>query len=182
MRGILAPSTTNESIRGKDTRTQIGSSGDGANTTEVPVAHQSVQEVTELFWDMAHWLGRKYKATYQQSCERIRKGNTFGTRTITLVHANRRTRPRGLWQRPGTTPTPEREAIERERRIKRESFSYDNSGRGNEDRQGWMDLREEVISSRDTTCYMCGKRTLHPSEVEIDHIIPRATVQRPNGG
>ena len=37
-----------------------------------------------------------------------------------------------------------------------------------------MDIREEVILLKGTTCYLCGIE-LHPSEVEVDHATkPRA--------
>src|SRR5215467_1169709 len=39
----------------------------------------------------------------------------------------------------------------------------------------WMDIQEEVILLKGTTCYVCGTE-LHPSEVEVDHFTkPRAT-------
>ena len=75
------------------------------------------------------------------------------------------------WHNPYT----EKDQVKEEKeRVKRESlFSYDKVWTGNEDRPGWRDLREEVIHLKGTTCSVCGT-TLHHSEVEIDHIIPRA--------
>ncbi|WP_369124972.1 HNH endonuclease, partial [Pseudomonas sp. AH2 (2023)] len=43
---------------------------------------------------------------------------------------------------------------------------------------GWADLREDVILTKGTTCALCGT-VLHPSEVEIDHTIPRARFKDP---
>src|SRR5215468_2482760 len=39
----------------------------------------------ELFWDFAHWLGRKYESNMPAIMRRFRKGNTFGNGTITLI-------------------------------------------------------------------------------------------------
>src|SRR5262245_29920545 len=52
-------------------------------------------------------------------------------------------------------------------------FSYDKVWNGKESRQGWADLREEVICLKGTTGYVCGTAR-HPSEVEVDHVTPRA--------
>ena len=51
------------------------------------------------------------------------------------------------WHNPYT----EKEAIIREKIIAFESLWL-----GNEDRDGYRDLREEVILLKGTTCYMCG--------------------------
>jgi 5-methylcytosine-specific restriction endonuclease McrA len=75
------------------------------------------------------------------------------------------------WHNPYTAPEQVKEEKDR---IKRESlFSYDRIWDGSETRQGWTDLREEVMLLKGTTCYVCGT-TLHPSEVEVDHVKPRA--------
>jgi 5-methylcytosine-specific restriction endonuclease McrA len=73
------------------------------------------------------------------------------------------------WQNPYTgTEKLEREAL----------FSYDEIWAGQETRDGWTDLREEVMKLKGTTCFTCGK-VLHPSEVEIDEIKPRASFKEP---
>jgi hypothetical protein len=38
----------------------------------------------EVFWLMAHWLGRKYQMSIPGVMGKFRRGNTFGTETITL--------------------------------------------------------------------------------------------------
>ena len=66
--------------------------------------------------------------------------------------------------------------------IQREAiFTWNDLWSGYEYRQGWMDLREEVISLKGTVCALnmpdiceSNGKPLHPSEVEIDHIQPRA--------
>jgi 5-methylcytosine-specific restriction endonuclease McrA len=73
-----------------------------------------------------------------------------------------------------------KEKVQREKdRIKRESlFSYDQLWTGNEQGQAGMDLREEVILRDGPTCTKCGN-VFHPSEVQIDHIKPRAWFKNP---
>jgi 5-methylcytosine-specific restriction endonuclease McrA len=122
---------------------------------------------------MAHWLGRKYKISIPSVMQQYRKGNAFGTKAYTLrmptAYKVRRW-PLKRWHNPYTA----KEAILREK-----VFSYDTLWTGiDHDRHVRMDLREEVILAKGTTCYLCGT-TLHPSEVEIDHRIPRAGFKDP---
>ncbi len=95
------------------------------------------------------------------------KGNTFGTHNTTLVLPTTYKAKRYLaktWHNPYT----DKEAIIREKIIAYESLWL------GKDRDGHMDLREEVILLKGTTCYVCGK-DMHPSEVEMDHFDkPRA--------
>jgi RNA-directed DNA polymerase len=127
----------------------------------------------ELFWDMAHWLGRKWELSMPNVMRKYRKGNTFGTNSETLVMPTDHKAKRLLtktWHNPYTA----KEAVRRERLIVMESLWS-----GYERRHGGMDLREEVIAHKGTMCAMngpdCESRgiPLHPSEVEIDHIKPR---------
>ena len=93
---------------------------------------------------------------------------TLGTTTTTLVLPSMYKAKRLLakaWHNPYTA----KEAIIREKLLWYDSLWY-----GNENRQGWRDIREEVILLKGTTCYVCGTE-LHESEVEIDHATkPRA--------
>ena len=85
----------------------------------------------ELFWDFAHWLGRKYESNMPAIMQRFRKENTFGTGTIKLVmpteYKAKRYRAR-TWHNPYT----EQDEVKKEKeRMKRESlFSYDRHPRG----------------------------------------------------
>ena len=80
-----------------------------------------------------------------------------------------------LGQAPRTwhNPYTEKEKVTEEKdRIQRESlFRYDQLWTGYEDRQGQMDLREEVISSRWPHMRQICKKVCHPSEVQLDHIV-----------
>jgi 5-methylcytosine-specific restriction endonuclease McrA len=73
-----------------------------------------------------------------------------------------------LMVKPWHNPYTAKEKIEREKLS-----SLMDLWCGTETRHGWWDLREEVIRLKGSTCYICGT-VLHPSEVEVDHLIPRA--------
>jgi 5-methylcytosine-specific restriction endonuclease McrA len=133
----------------------------------------------ELFWDMAHWLGKKYKLNMPAIMKRFREGNTLRTKTVKLARPTEYKAKRFVaktWYNPYT----EKDKVKEEKdRIKRESlFSYNQIWIGNEDRQGKGDLREEAILLKGTTCTICGK-VLHPSEVQVDHIVPYARFKNP---
>jgi group II intron reverse transcriptase/maturase len=133
----------------------------------------------EVYYDMAHWLGRKYKLSIPAVLKRFMRDNTFRTKTRKLIMPSEYKAKRFVahtWHNPYI----EKEKVKSEKeRMKRESlFAYDQLWTGYEDRQGGMDLREEVILTKGTTCYVCGTH-LHPSEVEIDHMTPRARFKEP---
>jgi hypothetical protein len=141
----------------------------------------------ELFWDMAHWLGRKYDMDMPAVMRRFRKGNTFGTSMTTLVMPTEHKAKRFVaktWHNPYTEP----EKVKSEKaRIKYESLpTYNQNWDGHENRQGQGDLREEIILLKGTVCALnmpgiCESKgePLHPSEVEVDHIIPRTRFKDP---
>jgi len=104
----------------------------------------------ELFWDMAHWLGRKWELSMPNVMRKYRKGNTFGTNSETSVMPTDHKAKRLLtktWHNPYTA----KEAVIRERLIVMESLWS-----GYERRHGGMDLREEVIAHKGTMCAMNG--------------------------
>jgi RNA-directed DNA polymerase len=135
----------------------------------------------EIYWDMVHWLGRKYQVNTPTVLRRyLKRHNTFGTATKTLVmprDIKAKKRLVRTWHNPYT-------GIER---IEREHlFSYTTLWTGDEhDRPGAMDLREEMMLLKGTRCAIQGSdctshgKPLHPSEVEMDHIIPRAKFKDP---
>ena len=116
---------------------------------------------------MAHWLGRKYQISMPEVMRRYRISSTLGTKTVQLVMPTA-FKAKRLRTKPWHNPYTEKEAIIREKFL-----AYEALWTGKEDRPGWKDLREEVILTKGTTCYVCGT-TLHPSAVEIDHVLPRA--------
>ena len=95
---------------------------------------------------------------------------------------------RKLLMKTWHNPYTDKEEVGKEKdRIKREShFSYDNLWTGQDHRQMRMDLREEMMLLKGTVCAIQGPdclsqgKPLHPSEVQMDHIILRAKSQRPS--
>jgi RNA-directed DNA polymerase len=132
----------------------------------------------ELFWDFAHWLGRKYDSNMPAIMRRFRKENTFRIGTKALIMPTEYKAKKHLsktWHNPYT----EMDAARKEKeRIKRESlFSYDSIHPG-ERRPGEVDLREEVLLRDGPICAWC-KKELNPWEVQVDHITPYARFKRP---
>jgi hypothetical protein len=132
----------------------------------------------ELFWDFAHWLGRKYESDMPAIMRRFRKGNTFGNGTIKLTMPTEYRAKRFVaktWHNPYT----EKDEVRKEKeRIKRESlFSYDDIHIG-ENRPGWGDLREEILLRDGPTCARC-KKEFNRWAVQVDHIKPRARFKDP---
>jgi hypothetical protein len=133
----------------------------------------------EVFWDMAHWLGRKYKVSIPTVMRRFSEGNTFRTTTRTLKMPTEYKAKKlftTTWHNPYTNP----EAARKEKdRIRREVlFSY-NIGTGYHHRHNGMDLREEVLLRDGPICAKCQK-TFHPSEVHVDHINARLKFADPS--
>jgi RNA-directed DNA polymerase len=150
------------------------------HTNNPGVIFHKLQE--EVFHGMKHWLGRKYKMRISQVMRRFYEELTFRTKTRKLIILTEYKAKRSIaktWHNPYTEP--EKVKGEKER-IKRESlFAYNQKWSGaNEHGYEWSDLREEAILTKGTICALnlpdiCESRgkPLHPSKVEIDHIIPR---------
>ena len=111
--------------------------------------------------------------------QRFREENTLRTKARKLVMPNEYKAKRFV-ARTCYNPYTEKEKVQEEKdRIKRESlFSYNKIWTGSEHRQGNMDLREETLLRDGPTCAVC-RKTFHPSEVHVDHIIPRARFKDP---
>jgi len=130
----------------------------------------------ELFWDMAHWLGKKYKCSIPEVIRRFKKDEYFSNKTgrVRLLKPDGYKAKKRLvkaWHNPYTGT----EHMERE-----ELFSYNKLWDGHYGKdEEWFDLREEVTALKGTICAIQGSeclsqgKPLHPSEVEVDHIISR---------
>jgi group II intron reverse transcriptase/maturase len=180
IRRILAPNTTNDATVAKiHAMNQLirGWCEYYRSTSSPSFAFRKLDY--ELFWQMAHWLGRKYKLRHMSQVIRrfqraLGKTMGLGTKRISLIRASEYKAKKLLtkaWHNPYTA----KEAIIRENLLWRENLWMGATGR-----DGWDDLREEVIRLKGTVCALnypdiCESKgkPLHPSEVEIDHIIPR---------
>jgi 5-methylcytosine-specific restriction endonuclease McrA len=179
VREMLSPDTTKESIGLKIHKLNGLSRGwcEYYRSTSRP-SKEFDKLTTELFWDFAHWLGRKYEMNMPAVMRRFRKDNSFGKGAGKLVMPCEYKAKRFVartWHNPYT----EKDEVKREKeRMKRESlFSYDDIKSG-EDRPGGWDLREEVLLRNGPICARC-KKEFNSWEVQVDHIKPRARFKNP---
>lgn len=176
-RRILSPNTHNDSIRAKISAANRVTRGwcqyyRLTDSPSIPFGKLS----NEIFWAMAHWLGRKFRINMPEIMRKYRRKNTFGYKAATLVMP-KDFKATWLKRKPWHNPYTAKDAI-----IREDLFSWDDIWSGDEtQRHGWMDLREEVILLKGTVCALklpgiceSNGKPLHPSEVEIDHITPRA--------
>ena len=176
-RRILSPNTHHDSIRAKISAANRVTRGwcqyyRLTDSPSIPFGKLS----NEIFWAMAHWLGRKFRINMPEIMRKYRRKNTFGYKAATLVMP-KDFKATWLKRKPWHNPYTAKDAI-----IREDLFSWDDIWSGDEtQRHGWMDLREEVILLKGTVCALklpgiceSNGKPLHPSEVEIDHITPRA--------
>jgi len=177
---ILAPNRTNEAVNVKILALNrfIGGWCQYYRCTTSPsLVFQKLSN--ELYWQMAHWLGKKYKLSMPKVMQRYKAERSFGTKSRKLVRPDEYKAKKRLmktWHNPYT----EKEDVEREKDwIKRESlFTYNRIWIGHERRQEGMDIREEVLLRDGPICAVCQK-TFHPSEVQVDHIKLRIRFKHP---
>ena len=180
VREITAPNTHRESVAAKISALNRLTRGWCQYYSITSSTSQVFNKLNhELFWEMAHWLGRKYVLEMPAVMRKFRRQNTLGTKATTLFMPDKiKTRKRLVraWHNPYT----EQEKVKEEKeRIKRESlFAYDQIWNGKEDRQGAMDLREETLLRDGPICAKCG-RTFHFSEMQVDHIKARNRFKNP---
>jgi 5-methylcytosine-specific restriction endonuclease McrA len=177
---ILSPSTTSESTKAKILAMNWLTRGwcEYYRSTTSP-SQEFGKLSNELWWDMAHWLGRKYQLSMPKVIVKFKKDKTLGTSTIKLVMPSEY-KARKLLQKTWHNPYTEKEEVIAEKgRIRRESlFCYNRIWNGIENRQGEMDLREETLLRDGPICAKCGK-THHLSEVHVDHIKARHWFKNP---
>jgi len=131
MCGMLAPSTNNESIKGKILALNGLTRGwcEYYRSTSSPSSIFSALS-HELYWLMAHWLGRKYKMSIPGIMRKYKEGNTFKAGAIKLVLPQEYKAKKFLaktWHNPYTgTETITREIL----------FSPESIWTGYEDRHG----------------------------------------------
>jgi len=182
VRGMLAPHTFKDSVKAKILALNRVTNGwcQYYRVTSYPSAVFNKRRY-ELFWDMAHWLGRKWERSIPQIIQEYYdpQGNTFRVHTLSMVLPSDHKAKRLLtttWHNPYTA----KDAIIREKLL-----VYESAWSGQEHRQGRMDLREEAIALKGTICAINGPDCeskgvpLHPSEVHGDHIIARSRFKNP---
>jgi hypothetical protein len=122
----------------------------------------------KVFWDMAHWLGRKFKLQMPEVMRRYRQENTFGTSTTKLVLPTKYKTKR-LFFRLVTNPYTGHADPEWEKVIDLEELWT-----GREGRPGSLDLKEQVYRRDGGKCGLCGEHVAWEGG-ELDHRTLRST-------
>lgn len=124
-----------------------------------------------VFWQMAHWLGRKFRISMPEVMRRYRRDNTFAVGTYYLKQATSiKTR---RYRKPCKKPNPYTTG---EPKLERETLDVSN-WTGQEDRPGRADLRELVLKRDEYTCQLSG-RHLTKETAQVDHIKPYRKFKR----
>jgi group II intron reverse transcriptase/maturase len=177
LRAALAPDTHRDSARTEITALNriIGGWCRYYQTTSSP-SRCFNKLSNEIFWLMAHWLGRKYQMSIPAVIRRFGRQHTFGTASITLSRPSdfkaKRHRLKVI-QNPYTADTT---------RIRREDLdSLQEEWTGTESRKGQMDHKEVVYQRDGGLCGICGNFVLW-EEAVMDHRIPRYRFKLPESG
>ena len=129
----------------------------------------------EIWWDMAHWLGRKYKCSIQKVCRKFMVNKpvcTFATKTSRLIMPSEYTTKRyrlKAFSHPYLATTVE---IEREELFSQDDYSTVEHIAGQAD-------RKEKLFTRRPTCNNCGKPLSFIFQAELDHKKPRQKFKQP---
>jgi RNA-directed DNA polymerase len=136
-----------------------------ASTQFHPLGH-------ELFWAMAHWLGRKFKIPMPEVMRRFNQdGFTSGTHRLLKPTEF----PSLRYQQRFFKPNPYRT---QQRVLSRENLPVESYWTGYEARPGMADLLPLIRERDEGVCQICGSRVT-ASTVEIDHIRPVRRFKRP---
>lgn len=127
----------------------------------------------DVFWEMAHWLGRKYKANMPDILRRFHKNGVFAKGSVCLLKPNEFKPKRYKLRKIENPYTTDPIQIWREK-----LFEPDEVGLGKETRPGQADIRELALEAYGLTCKICGIQ-LHEWEAQVDHIKPRSKFSRP---
>jgi RNA-directed DNA polymerase len=126
-----------------------------------------------VFWQLAHWLGRKYRLSMPQVMERYRKGNSLGTAHYQLRKATDfRTQ---VYRKSASKPNP---YTMQQTSLEREYLPDESFWTGHERRPGINDLRPIVIERDKFICQMCDKPVTRETS-QIDHVRPVRRFKRP---
>jgi hypothetical protein len=119
----------------------------------------------EVFWRMAHWLGRKFKLSMPRVMRRYYRDRTFATDQYSLKlpgeFTTRIYRVRFLKANPYTEQIA----------VLREEVARESNWLGTEPRPGLSDLRPIVLQRDGYVCQMCD-RSVTAHTCQIDHVRP----------
>jgi RNA-directed DNA polymerase len=126
-----------------------------------------------FFWQMAHWLGRKFRASMPEVMRRFKVGNTFATKDQRLIKPTEF--PSLQYQQRFFKPNP---YLTQERKLTREDLPSETYWTGYEARPGMADLRPLIIERDEYKCQLCGV-VVTPNTCQADHIRPVRRFKRP---
>jgi RNA-directed DNA polymerase len=126
-----------------------------------------------LFWEMAHWLGKKFKIAMPVVMQRFNRDNTFVSGTHCLLKPTEF--PSRRYQQRFFKPNP---YLMQNRVLSRENLPGESYWSGYETRPGMADMRPLILERDEGVCQNCGNRVT-ASTAEIDHIRPVRRFKRP---
>jgi 5-methylcytosine-specific restriction endonuclease McrA len=127
----------------------------------------------ELFWGMAHWLGRKFKLEMPVVMQRFKRDSTFASGKLSLLKPTEF--PSLQYRERFFKPNP---YLTQEKRLKREELPKETYWSGYESRQGTADQRPLILERDEYTCQLCGT-SVTDNTAEVDHIRPFRRFKRP---
>jgi RNA-directed DNA polymerase len=126
----------------------------------------------ELFWEMAHWLGRKFKIAMPEVMRRFNQDG-FASGKYRLLKPTEF--PSRRYQERFFKPNP---YLTQKRVLSRENLPVESYWSGYEARPGMADLLPLILERDEGVCQNCGIRVT-ASTAEIDHIRPVRRFKRP---
>lgn len=129
------------------------------------------------FWQMAHWLGRKYQCSMPNVMRQFKRSVdgviTLGTDQTAVVRMGK-IGSRSLQARCFDNPYELRQA----QLIREVLFDAEHKWLGNERRPGMADLRILVLRRDQWTCQACGQ-PVSDETAQVDHVRPVRRYKRP---
>jgi hypothetical protein len=127
----------------------------------------------DLFWKMAHWLGRKFKMHRPAVMRRFHTTGRFATPEASLIKP---TELKSLQYRDRfSKPNP---YLTCGKKLSREALLEETYWTGYEPRPGMADLRPQILERDQYTCQHCGA-AVTTTTGEVDHIKPVRRFKRP---
>jgi RNA-directed DNA polymerase len=138
----------------------------GANHVFSKLSHR-------LYWSMAHWLGRKYKASIPEIIKRYGKNNSFAINQETLLMPKEfKTK---IYKASVRKPNP---YTQQTITLRREFLPQESYWTGYERRPGAADLKLLALKRDNYVCQMCDK-AVSVETSHADHIKPVRRFKRP---
>jgi RNA-directed DNA polymerase len=168
LRTALSPGTYRDSVASKIVGLNriIGGWCRYYQTTSSPSWYFNRLDHEIWFW-MAHWLGRKHKMHLTEAVRRYGRDNTFSTGRFTLLRAMEFKAKRHRLRKIGNPYLPDMPALQRENLDQLAPEWW-----GTEERKGRTDQKLVVYERDQGICGVCGS-FVPWEEAHLDHRIPR---------